>query len=603
MYSQFGIVCDTCAPGKAPDSGYTICDEIGETTEITDVFTVVEILNGTVNIRPVTTVEVLVEAGVLVDGSEAQIAFVEQMAFDIASSTQIQQSDIRIAVKEVLLDGRRRVQVADTAPRMAQIEIEITASDRAAALVQLAAALADETGTLQINSLLSPINTASAITYKFTCPPGMLRQPNAADCAKCPGKNEYLRDSTCQDCVQALGLEPNSLGDGCVCMRGWYDSTVWNQFAVTCYTGDFFGAPRTHTRCIQCDKSLECISECNPSGALEADTVLGIDEGWRGMVQPSGALSVFLCTGDTDSCLAGEALATECGEGYSGITCGSCAETYSRNTDGSCEECGSWTVLGAIAALAGLVFVLVAMLLIRQWYATSSLLINSYEVIQELELKAISKVWLATIQILGALPTVLSLHLPESFRAFLRVISTINVFGDLSLFGFGCITHGQYLPSLLTNTGLILLVLTFIVTVYAIETKQFERKAAAQSTDEDDVRKLFNEFDKDGDGIGVDELATIIGKVESGSSKQTSREEIQSIFEEADADGGGLIGFDEFKAAINPSDNDGSTDVSLQKGLAKVVLKYQQSQAKANMVGRLFLTIFLVCKLLQPSIL
>ena len=62
------------------------------------------------------------------------------------------------------------------------------------------------------------------------------------------------------------------------------------------------------------------------------------------------------------------------------------------------------------------------------------------------------------------------------------------------------------------------------------------------------MRKLFNEFDKDGDGIGVDELATIIGKVESGSSKQTSREEIQSIFEEADADGGGLIGFDEFKA-------------------------------------------------------
>ncbi|KAJ0099206.1 calcium-binding protein CML24-like [Pistacia vera] len=59
----------------------------------------------------------------------------------------------------------------------------------------------------------------------------------------------------------------------------------------------------------------------------------------------------------------------------------------------------------------------------------------------------------------------------------------------------------------------------------------------------DEVRKVFNKFDKNGDGrISTDELKDILRALGS----KTSPEEVQRVMQEIDKDGDGYIDFDEF---------------------------------------------------------
>ncbi|KAJ0042882.1 hypothetical protein Pint_18616 [Pistacia integerrima] len=62
----------------------------------------------------------------------------------------------------------------------------------------------------------------------------------------------------------------------------------------------------------------------------------------------------------------------------------------------------------------------------------------------------------------------------------------------------------------------------------------------------DEVRKVFNKFDKNGDGrISTDELKDILRALGS----KTSPEEVQRVMQEIDKDGDGYIDFDEFASA------------------------------------------------------
>lgn len=59
----------------------------------------------------------------------------------------------------------------------------------------------------------------------------------------------------------------------------------------------------------------------------------------------------------------------------------------------------------------------------------------------------------------------------------------------------------------------------------------------------EEARKVFNKFDKNGDGkISADELKDII----SALSSKTSPEEVERVMQEIDKDGDGYIDFDEF---------------------------------------------------------
>ncbi|XP_051127308.1 probable calcium-binding protein CML18 isoform X1 [Andrographis paniculata] len=64
-------------------------------------------------------------------------------------------------------------------------------------------------------------------------------------------------------------------------------------------------------------------------------------------------------------------------------------------------------------------------------------------------------------------------------------------------------------------------------------------------TKEEEVEKVFNKFDANGDGrISLNELAAVL----NGLGSPTSADEIKRIMAELDTDGDGYIDFKEFKA-------------------------------------------------------
>jgi Ca2+-binding EF-hand superfamily protein len=97
----------------------------------------------------------------------------------------------------------------------------------------------------------------------------------------------------------------------------------------------------------------------------------------------------------------------------------------------------------------------------------------------------------------------------------------------------------------------------------------------------DHVRKLFQQFDDDGDGkIDLEEIRAIAEEIDPS----ISAEDVAAIFQKADTDGSGAIDFDEFFAAITSPAMD----------LRVFVKKAEKADITATALGRLFLLGFLL---------
>lgn len=203
-----------------------------------------------------------------------------------------------------------------------------------------------------------------------------------------------------------LGEELNTVGDGCVCMRGFYDTET--RAVIMCYRGDYFPPAGVGLqRCTTCAE-LECVSECSGGGR-----VVAIKRGWSAAVQDDGAVSVLECQSKSGSggCPGGETdaattLTTVCKDGYEGLLCGSCGAGFTRNSDGSCTKCEDWNATGGIIVLVLMLVGLVLMMKISGWYGSMATVQAVAESINDLELAAIGKMLLATVQIITALPNV-----------------------------------------------------------------------------------------------------------------------------------------------------------------------------------------------------
>ena len=73
----------------------------------------------------------------------------------------------------------------------------------------------------------------------------------------------------------------------------------------------------------------------------------------------------------------------------------------------------------------------------------------------------------------------------------------------------------------------------------------------ALSRREDLLWAAFRVFDIDGDGtITMEELAKVIGTVDSKELPTTNSDELKALMKKYDTDGNGVIDFDEFKAMM-----------------------------------------------------
>ena len=427
-YSELGCTCKTCPRGTSANADRTQCNDIEQGQALTDPAVLDAILTGTEFLRPTARLELDVSDAVLDDGSVAQNEFFQQVAADLATALGVEVADINVIG---IQHANRRILQSTSA---AQLKFEIAPAAAANVMTALNSQMADASSPLRTSGgSLAIINLDVAPVFNIICPVGKHLPAGAADCERCPA-GEFLNSETdpskpsCKACVAALGEEPSDLGDRCVCMSGFYNTIT--RAAITCHRGDYFPPPTALPLCTACDE-LDCVTNCSGGGH-----VVTVEQGWSAIVQSDGTVSVLECATDSvdksssGGCPGGKTNATvvntACAGGYNGLLCGSCDAGYTRGSGGLCTKCEDWSVAGGILILVLVILTLFALMHVSAWYGSLTAVQAVVESIKEMEVTAIGKMLLATVQIITALPNVLGIQLPGIFRSFLNMLSVFR---------------------------------------------------------------------------------------------------------------------------------------------------------------------------------
>jgi hypothetical protein len=526
-----------------------------------------------------------------------------------------------------LTDGRRRVQESYLRRLQKTLGVSFQAIDPGLALSNLNQQLTDPS-----SALMSGMGQHIAgMTFSFECAVGMLRTEGTMFCERCPYP-QYL-DGTFGVCMKCPnGQDANDIGDGCVCQPHYYNTTLGK---MKCHTTDFSTPdPKGDLDCEPCS-NFDCVADCHGND-------LDITPGWS-VIARKEYVTVLGCKVE-DACPAAsfvEGQAVNCTQGYRGKLCGECDENYEAKADGTCTACKTFSTEMKVAVVFGILLVIFLAVNLGKWIRYFDAAVAVLELINELELKAIGKIMVSALQILGNLAAVLGVTFPESFVAFLSTFTFAVSFDITATFSFGCVMEGQgfYLSSLSTNIGMVILVCVLVWLNFFWGSIKVHRELTAEAL-EQVMREFFTKVDRDGDGIEMHELRKLVLQLDS----DTSIELIDEAFIAADTDAGGTITFDEFYAALGhtrPDDLSDSFDEGVEFGnpvmqddqlnprrtsasietekrdgdgdaspLGKssgldfnhIVTKSRQASVKASAMGRVFLLVFLLYPALTNKI-
>ena len=104
---------------------------------------------------------------------------------------------------------------------------------------------------------------------------------------------------------------------------------------------------------------------------------------------------------------------------------------------------------------------------LRHWLLKGWL--NVPLMIKDLHIKAISKIVVATMQIILGFAPVLNIQMPDFFRSFLGIMSIFNF--DITVnIGIGCFADSSYATSLATSVALVIAVVALVGAVYVSHT-------------------------------------------------------------------------------------------------------------------------------------
>jgi len=300
-------------------------------------------------------------------------------------------------------------------------------------------------------------------------------------------------------------------------------------------------------------------------GCVECDGgLIAASYGYTPIIRDDDTVSFFSCKYD------GACNGTQCVEGFGGTLCGVCDEGYTEESDGACTKCEGTTGLGVVAAIVILLLVVVLFANIEKFYDNAAALKTIVELVRELELQAISKVLVATMQIITSFTKVLNIPFPESFRALLRFLAIFQF--DLSLtLGIGCLYNNSYFTSLAVGFVVVIATVLMVCASYLY--------SVSRASDETHLRDMFAKFDKDGNGIAIAEVLAMVERMQLSTPKA----ELEAMFADADTDKSGRLDFDEFLAAFGTN-----------LGLGKVLQDTIRAKARNDSLGRLFLLVFVL---------
>lgn len=147
------------------------------------------------------------------------------------------------------------------------------------------------------------------------------------------------------------------------------------------------------------------------------------------------------------------------------------------------------------------------------------------EAIGEVGIQPLSKIAIALMQIVGGLAQQLGVKFPAAFTTFVAsmasavrfdVTSLLSI-GDLGAnISIGCMSTGKYYGSLVFN---ILLVVTvccgeLLHTSFEVSKVKKGDKKMTEEENREKVQAIFSHFDKDGDGVELEEVKMIAEKID-----------------------------------------------------------------------------------------
>jgi hypothetical protein len=432
------------------------------------------------------------------------------------------------------------------------------------------------------------------------CPEGTEPSANRTVCQPCAGAR-FSTAGTCNDCfaprvvnskkstcTACLARETTVDGHSCVCEEQLFNTSSTRP---ACHAGDFNSDKHTRLKstALTCETCAggehSCVEACR------GDWVR-IKPGWSTVRHEQSDLAIFKCTFE-GACPGGNVTLTNdagCNEGYEGPICATCATDFTLQTDGSCEPCSGDTTWQGFVVLFLLVVILVVVATqVKKWYQYFGLLKDLASMVEELNLKAIGKILVATLQIIGNFSVVLNVQLPENFAAFLDAFVSFFRFDISGFVKFGCFSSGTYVYRLSANLATVVFTVLLVAVLYVFQACW--QKHADEDTDESTKRlqEIFRQIDKDGKGINLEEMGTIVTKIDA----TIGSDQVEAMFRKADKDGGGIIDFDEFHSAVmDCGDDDDGGGKSLD--LKKLVEQKQKVDMQADAFGRFMLLTFLL---------
>jgi len=529
-------------------------------------------------------------ADALISGSDAGTSYLLSVQTDFAVSLGTSQSDI--VVRNLRRSERRRLQ--DTLTELKFDVVFVNETNSAALLVEMTAQLANSDSALMTAASTGNLVANQQPSISFVCPVGKVRQDGEVVCRRCPTPSFAKSDGvSCAECP--LNQEPTERGDACKCSAGFFNVTA---IQPKCFTSDY--ADTTNLDPVPvCQPCLEyeCIDTCQGNQVV-------LNPGWAALSMTSSAKTpIFVCK-EPDACPGGRISpgnTTLCTEGYSGSLCGSCkhSENYVLAGGKECTQCGSTSIAGVIGAIVGVAFLMWLLGRIRILYNYLTTAQMMAEIFQDW--KTLGKIVLATFQILGNFAAVLGVTFPDGFRQFIQAISSFLRFdiGDIGIqLSLGCLSSGKYYSSLLSNCMLVVAVSILVGLQFVYREWRDASKDITKEEHKELVQEIFDHIDLDGEGLTVEEIATVVRKIDSTIDET----QIQTMFSVADKDGSGIISFEEFYAAVDASpsethqesDSDAASKDAIELDLGSVIQKKLLADRHSDALTKLFLVVFLL---------
>ena len=108
---------------------------------------------------------------------------------------------------------------------------------------------------------------------------------------------------------------------------------------------------------------------------------------------------------------------------------------------------------------------------------------------------------------------ILNVELPKFFKNFVSMFVQAFRFDFTVTIGLGCIVDGSYIPSVLANVGLVVMVLVAVAVVHVYRMRKIAKGHTNEEAKKENLKMMFMKFDKDGDGIEIEEMLEICEKI------------------------------------------------------------------------------------------